>query len=70
MEKKVSTPIEALCEHSPPELATYLRYCRGLGFEDRPDYSYLRRLLRELFLREGYEFDFVFDWTLPTRRAP
>lgn len=36
---------------------------RGLQFEDRPDYTYLRRLLRDLFVEKGYAWDYVFDWT-------
>jgi casein kinase 1 len=64
MEKKMSTPIEILCKHFPVEFVTYLNYCRSLRFEDRPDYAYLRRLLKDLFFREGYQYDFVFDWTI------
>jgi len=64
MEKKMSTPVEMLCKHFPGEFVTYLNYCRSLRFEDRPDYAYLRRLLKDLFFREGYQYDFVFDWTI------
>jgi casein kinase 1 len=64
MEKKMSTPIEVLCKTFPSEFVTYLNYCRSLRFEDRPDYAYLRRLLKDLFFREGYQYDFVFDWTI------
>jgi len=64
MEKKMSTPIEILCKHFPCEFVTYLNYCRSLRFEDRPDYAYLRRLLKDLFFRESYQYDFVFDWTI------
>jgi len=64
MEKKMSTPIEILCKHFPAEFITYLNYTRSLRFEDRPDYAYLRRLLKDLFFREGYQYDFVFDWTI------
>jgi len=64
MRKKVETPPETLCRHLPCEFATYLNYCRSLRFEDRPDYSYVRRLLRDLFLREGHHYDSVWDWTL------
>eukprot|EP00918_Siedleckia_nematoides_P086713 GHVU01190835.1.p1 GENE.GHVU01190835.1~~GHVU01190835.1.p1 ORF type:complete len:101 (-),score=14.42 GHVU01190835.1:72-374(-) len=63
MEKKMSTPIEVLCKHYPYEFITYLNYCRSLRFEDRPDYAYLRRLFKELFFRDGYQYDFIFDWT-------
>jgi len=64
MEAKTSIPIEMLCKHFPCEFVTYLDYCRNLCFEDRPDYSYLRTLLKDLFFREGYQYDFVFDWTI------
>jgi len=63
-EKKLSVPVEVLCKHYPTEFATYLNYTRSLRFEDKPDYAYLRRLLKDLFFREGYEYDLVFDWTL------
>ncbi|KAL5998722.1 Casein kinase 1-like protein 10 [Asimina triloba] len=63
-EKKMLTPIEVLCKSYPPEFISYFHYCRSLRFEDKPDYSYLKRLFRDLFIREGYQFDYVFDWTI------
>jgi casein kinase 1 len=69
---KVSTTLESLCEGLPCEFAMYLNYCRNLGFEDRPDYAYLRKVFKELLLKEGYQYDFIFDWSrpnLPSRRA-
>ena len=69
MDKKMSTPIEVLCKHFPSEFVTYLGYCRGLRFEDRPDYAYLRRLMKDLFCREQIQYDFIFDWTVLNYRA-
>ncbi|XP_051141711.1 casein kinase 1-like protein 10 [Andrographis paniculata] len=63
-EKKMLTPIEVLCKSYPSEFISYFHYCRSLRFEDKPDYSYLKRLFRDLFIREGYQFDYVFDWTV------
>ncbi|CAI5471134.1 unnamed protein product [Closterium sp. Yama58-4] len=63
-EKKMSTPIEVLCKGYPTELASYFHYCRSLRFDDKPDYAYLKRLFRDLFIREGFQFDYVFDWTI------
>ncbi|CAM8940659.1 unnamed protein product [Rhodiola kirilowii] len=63
-EKKMLTPVEVLCKSYPPEFTSYFHYCRSLRFEDKPDYSYLKRLFRDLFIREGYQFDYVFDWTV------
>ncbi|KAF7813862.1 casein kinase 1-like protein 3 [Senna tora] len=63
-EKKVSTPIEVLCKSHPVEFASYFHYCHSLTFDQRPDYGFLKRLFRDLFAREGFEFDYVFDWTI------
>ncbi|KVH94259.1 Protein kinase, ATP binding site-containing protein [Cynara cardunculus var. scolymus] len=52
-EKKMFTPIEVLCKSYPSEFISYFHYCRSLRFEDKPDYSYLKRLFRDLFIREG-----------------
>lgn len=46
------------------EFATYLNYCRSMRFDEKPDYSYLRQLLRNLFHRQGFTYDYVFDWNM------
>ena len=48
----------------PAGVRTYFQLCRSLRFEDKPDYSYVRKLFRDLFIREGYQYDYVFDWTI------
>ncbi|KAF6164465.1 hypothetical protein GIB67_025291 [Kingdonia uniflora] len=63
-EKKLSTPIEVLCKAHPVEFASYFHYCHSLTFDQRPDYGFLKRLFRDLFSREGYDFDYIFDWTI------
>lgn len=63
-EKKISFSVDELCRACPEEFKTYLLYCRGLKFEEKPDYSYLRRILKDLFVAEGFEFDHIYDWTL------
>lgn len=63
-EKKMSTQIETLCKGHPSEFGTYLNYCRSLRFDDKPDYSYLRQLFRNLFHRQGFTYDYVFDWNM------
>lgn len=64
MEKKMTTPTEVLCRGFPNEFAIYLNYTRSLRFDDKPDYSYLRKIFRDLFVREGFQYDYVFDWTV------
>lgn len=43
-------------------MATYLRYVRRLDFFEKPDYDYLRKLFTDLFDRNGYVFDYEYDW--------
>lgn len=62
MEKKLSTPIPDLCDGLPEEFATYLEYTRHLGFDQEPDYRYVRWLFQNVFRREKFENDGCFDW--------
>jgi len=64
LEKKMSTSAEALCQNFPIEFVTYLNYTRSLKYEDGPDYEYLRRILKDLLIREGYQRDHVYDWNI------
>lgn len=50
------TACQALCRGYPTEFASYFHYCRSLRFDDKPDYAYLKRLFRDLFIREGLNF--------------
>jgi len=62
MESKIGTTVEALCEGFPSEFITYFNYCKNLRFEDRPDYTYLKRMFKDLMARENFLYDFIFDW--------
>ena len=68
-EKKMSTPVEVLCKGFPAEFAMYLNYCRGLRFEEGPDYMYLRQLFRILFRTLNHQYDYTFDWTMLKQKA-
>lgn len=68
-EKKILTQVSALCENQPEEFAIYLNTCRKLKFIEKPDYAALKALFKDLFTRERYEYDFVYDWTTPTNNV-
>ena len=57
-DKKVSTTIESLTRGVPEEFNTYLQYCRNLKFEERPDYNYMRKCLKDLMYKRGHDFDY------------
>jgi len=71
MSKKMSTPLEVVRTQYCPELATYVEYCQGLGFGERPDYAHLRKLLKDRLFRQGFQNDLHFDWCDgPGSRSP
>jgi len=47
-QRKKSTPLESLCR-AEPVFSSYLRYCRGLGFDESPDYDRIRHMFSNLF---------------------
>lgn len=63
-EKKQTTAITELCEGFPEEFAIYMNYVRKLGFEETPDYDFLRELFTKVLKTLGEPEDGVFDWML------
>lgn len=63
-DKKMNTSIEDLCRGLPDAFTSYFQYARTLKFDERPNYSYLRKLFRNLLIREGFQYDHVFDQTI------
>jgi len=45
-------------------MATYINYTRNLGFEEDPNYDYLRGLFRKILESNNQQYDFIFDWTV------
>jgi hypothetical protein len=50
--------VQELCHFASPELASglaaYLTYCNNLGFQERPDYAYLRNVFSDIFVQCGF----------------
>ena len=42
----------------------YLQTIRELKFTEKPDYSFLRKLFRDLFVKEGFVLDYEYDWVI------
>lgn len=60
--KKMSISPEILCKGQPPQFAKFLGYSRGLKFQEKPNYSYLRDLLKETAEANDVSLDGKFDW--------
>ena len=70
LEKKQTISTKILCRGLPKEFMAYFDHIHSSSFDDTPKYSYLRRIFHDLFIRKGFEYDHVFDWTiLEYRRA-
>lgn len=69
MNKKVNTPLDELCSDLPSIFEDYLNYCRGLRFNDAPDYRYLRHLFIDYMKKEGIVDDGVYDWIAPRKEG-
>jgi hypothetical protein len=64
LDRKVEIPFEQLCDGFPEEFVRYLEGVSRLAFDEEPDYAGYRQMFRELFVREGFEFDYCYDWTV------
>ncbi|KAG6328601.1 hypothetical protein ID866_10488, partial [Astraeus odoratus] len=63
-EKKMTTSIAELCEGFPEEFSIYMTYVRRLGFEETPDYDFLRELFTKVLKNIGEQDDGIYDWML------
>lgn len=69
MDKKMATSSDSLCKGLPNEFVLYMNHVKGLKFEEKPDYHYLRGLFRDVFKKSNMELDYRFDWTKPGEKV-
>jgi hypothetical protein len=60
----VSTFALGEANEPPDEFAQYLTYVRKLGFEETPDYDYLRSLFNKVLVKINESDDGIYDWML------
>lgn len=64
LDMKLSVAPEDLCRDGPPEFVAFLKYCRSLGFDQEPDYGFIRSLFLSRIQADQIKVDYIFDWTL------
>ena len=62
MKKKKTAFIEDLCNTLPIEFFDYMKYCRLLRFNEKPDYDYLVKLFCKIFTKQNFDNDTKYDW--------
>ena len=65
---KRNTSLEELCDGVPPQFRIFIKYSRILPFNKRPDYNYLKSLFLDLFSKNDYKFDNIFDWNIKAQK--
>lgn len=69
-QKKIAVPVDMICQGLPHEFSVFLTEVRRLDFTDRPDYSFYRQMFRDLFIKEGYVYDYEYDWCVKPKVEP
>ena len=60
---KIKIKLEELCQGLPKETIKFIQYGRDMRYDDKPNYSYLRGLLRKIAFKNGLKMDYnKFDW--------
>ena len=62
MEIKRDIKSEELCKDCPNEFQLYIDYIRKLKYEQDPDYDMLKNLFKSALKKDGFEFDYFYDW--------
>lgn len=62
---KVGQPFTDLLSRSPACFTSYFDHCRSLGFDEKPNYTFLRDVLRREMRVRGWEYDWKYDWVCP-----
>lgn len=62
MEMKQNINLNLLCTGLPTEFVSYLSYCKGLKFDEKPDYTYLKKLFNDAIVANNQVCDYRFDW--------
>ncbi|KAI7970539.1 hypothetical protein EIK77_005443 [Talaromyces pinophilus] len=56
--------IEQSCPNALAEILAYFNDVRSLKFDEKPNYSYLRKIFRDLHERQSFQNDNLFDWVV------
>jgi serine/threonine protein kinase len=62
MEIKRDIKSDELCKDCPNEFQQYIDYIRKLKYEEDPDYEMLKNLFKSALKKNGFEFDYFYDW--------
>ena len=68
-DSKRSISTDVLCAGMPSEFGIFLDKIKALQFSETPKYQEYRKLFRDLFIHEGYVYDYKYDWVIREQSA-
>ena len=57
-------PADVMFKELPSQMSDFYKYCKNLGFEQKPNYKYLRKLLISILEYIGEKNDLYFSWII------
>ena len=60
---KIYTPLDIICAGVPEEFKNFLKYCKTLKFEETPDYSWAKGVFKDLYTKNKFPNDNLYDWS-------
>ena len=60
---KITVDLKELTQGLPEEFYLYMTFIRSLRYQDEPDYEFLRKMFRTLFIKQGYVYDCQYEWS-------
>lgn len=62
-EVKSNTSLIQLCSGIPTEFRIFIEKVRQLQFDEEPHYAEYRAMFRNLFIQQGFVYDYNYDWS-------
>jgi len=59
--------LEFLCKDLPPEFLKYMEITYSLGYGEDPNYELLRNLFKNVYEKQGFSYDNIYDWNIPLK---
>ena len=60
---KLNSLVSVLCDQLPKEFIEFVNYIKELGFEQKPNYQYLKAILGNIYNKQNFNYDSIYDFT-------
>ena len=57
-------PADEMFKELPYQMSEFYKYCKNLNFDEKPNYNYLRGLLKDILEYIGEKNDLYFSWVI------